>query len=345
MRLSQMLSSADYLNKQQHQQNGNQIELVDSTLTVRENEEFLFNCVVDSSKPAAEIKFSVLNLNDNLINLPEQMSPSFASSQQSSFSAQPLLASLVSSNTNVVKNTDKTFKTVYAARLKANLNDHGKTIACTAENGFSNQKWENKKTLNVLFAPICYHKPNYVYFTGINQTLNVECKILNANPARVSYKWDLNGINGNINFQPNNLVKSSSIHINNNINELKETNINNNIMPQAQGMLNMDQQSGWNPNLGASYYSSADYNKIYNTLETDSMTSKFQWKPTGLNDFGEIKCIATNEIGSTECTYELKLGGVPNPPTDCNYILKNTSAIISCQVGFHQVTFRLTSLT
>lgn len=50
--------------------------------------------------------------------------------------SQASLTSLVSSNTNLIRNSDKTFKTIYSARLKANLNDHGKTIACNAENDF-----------------------------------------------------------------------------------------------------------------------------------------------------------------------------------------------------------------
>lgn len=70
---------------------------------------------------------------------------------------------------------------------------------------------------------------------------------------------------------------------------------------------------------------------------TIDANSRFKWRPTSMRDFGLVKCKATNEIGSTECSYELKLGGVPNPPTDCTHVLKNTSAIISCQVGFHQV--------
>lgn len=98
----------------------------------------------------------------------------------------------------------------------------------------------------------------------------------------------------------------------------------------------------------------------------EGFTSRFKWRPTSIDDFGEVRCKATNEIGTTECIYELKLGGeltdhsallkltakklislslsslnpqgVPNPPTDCTHTLKNSSAIISCQVGFHQVS-------
>ena len=76
-------------------------------------------------------------------------------------------------------------------------------------------------------------------------------------------------------------------------------------------------------------------NKMSN-LVNDGLTSRFKWRPTSMSDFGEVKCKATNEIGTTECIYEIKLGGVPNPPTECSHVLKNTSAIISCQVGFHQ---------
>ena len=41
----------------------------------------------------------------------------------------------------------------------------------------------------------------------------------------------------------------------------------------------------------------------------ESLNNRFKWKPTSLKDFGTVKCKASNEIGSTECTYELKLGG------------------------------------
>jgi hypothetical protein len=77
-------------------------------------------------------------------------------------------------------------------------------------------------------------------------------------------------------------------------------------------------------------------NSKMTNIVNEGLHSKFKWRPTSMNDFGEIRCKATNEIGSTECIYEIKLGGMPNPPTDCGFTLKNSSAIISCQVGFHQ---------
>lgn len=302
MRLSPMLTSNEFLNKKYQydkpNMNNNQIELVENTLTVRENEELLFNCVVDSSKPAADIRFSVTNILDSAKTSPDPSAYASASS----------LTSLVSSNTNILKNNDKTFKTIYSARLKANLNDHGKTLTCNAENGFSNQKWENKKTLNVLFAPICYHEPNFVYHIGINQTLNVECRILNANPARISYKWDLNNINGNINFQANIQNPSKSQENLNNILKDSQPNLQNDLnIPLAERLLGSE--SNKLNTFQNSYHSNSEYSKVYSTLESDSLVNRFKWKPTSLNDFGEIKCIASNEIGSTECVYELKLGG------------------------------------
>ena len=108
-----------------------QFDLIDGTLTVRENEEFFINCVVESSKPAASIIFS-----------SNSDSPSTPDSNA--------LSSVLSSNSNVFRNVDHTLKTVFSARLKANLKDHGKVITCKADNGFSNQKWENKKVLNIL---------------------------------------------------------------------------------------------------------------------------------------------------------------------------------------------------
>lgn len=75
----------------------------------------------------------------------------------------------------------------------------------------------------------------------------------------------------------------------------------------------------------------------FSSLVNDGLVSKFKWRPTSMSDFGQIVCKATNEIGTTECLYEIRLGGVPNPPFECSHTVKNTSAIISCQVGFHQV--------
>ena len=148
--------------------------MIDTSITVRENEEFFINCAVESSKPAADIYFSMSNgAGGNQIagsngiitfnSLTEQKenedddengySPALTSlysglSQQTTTTQQP--SSLISSSSNVAKNSDRTFKTVHTSHLKVSSDDHGKVITCKAENGFSNQKWENKKLLNVL---------------------------------------------------------------------------------------------------------------------------------------------------------------------------------------------------
>ena len=123
---------------------------------------------MESSKPAADIKFSISsNVGGGNVIVGESISnnnyflnslPSSAGGGNSlanffstiSTTTLPPVQSIISSSTNVAKNNDRTFKTVHSAKLKANLDDHGKVITCKAENGFSNQKWENRKLLNVL---------------------------------------------------------------------------------------------------------------------------------------------------------------------------------------------------
>ena len=164
--LQEIYNSNKHINKYQQQQD-QAYELTESSLTVRENEEFLINCNVESSKPAADIKFSISsnvgggnvivgesisNNNYFLNSLPSSAGGNSLANFFSTISTTtlPPVQSIISSSTNVAKNNDRTFKTVHSAKLKANLDDHGKVITCKAENGFSNQKWENRKLLNVL---------------------------------------------------------------------------------------------------------------------------------------------------------------------------------------------------
>lgn len=108
---------------------GNKASESDNVLMIKENDELIVNCIVERSKPAAKIDFLI----------GEQDSKG--------------LKSLVLTSSNVLKNPDKSFKTVYTAKLKAHVDDQGKAIMCRAENGVSNQKWENRKTLNILRKP------------------------------------------------------------------------------------------------------------------------------------------------------------------------------------------------
>ena len=168
------------LNKQQiSETSGSQLnnpsgyELLDTSITVRQNEEFIIVCAVESSRPAAEIRFALLDsstanggnddpplinslhsLNSNTMQSYLTLSPNiFATPAPPQPALIPLStqpASVIDSSSIVTANSDKTLKTVHTARLRVTRADHNKVISCKAENGFSNQKWENKKLLNVL---------------------------------------------------------------------------------------------------------------------------------------------------------------------------------------------------
>jgi hypothetical protein len=186
---------------------------------------------------------------------------------------------------------------------------------------------------------VCKDPPRFVYYVGINQTINIECRISNANPLRITYEWNLDNFNINTRFSNGN---QNMLTESDNNNEVNNNNIETNI-PTAQRMLNANGQlvDPQNENIISNQISSQSFNQFNSNSKmsqmiNDGLTSRFKWRPTSINDFGQVKCKATNEVGSTDCLYEIRLGGVPNPPTECNHVLKNTSAIISCQVGFHQ---------
>lgn len=222
----------------------------ESVLKIREHDEVIVTCLVEKSKPPAIINFSLGN-------------------------EKPM--SIVSLNTNTFKNEDKTYKTIYTIKLKANLADQGKLLSCNAHNTISNQKWENRRILDIQYVPQCEHQKGHQFYVGINQTTTIECRIKKANPNIISFDWHLT---------------PSMNHYNLFIEKIK--------------------------------------------FHNEGFSSKFKYTPRSIDDFGKLVCKASNEIGSNECLYELKLGGIPNPPFDCTYYLKNSSAIIFCQLGFHQ---------
>jgi len=333
-----VLPAMSRLNKK-YELKENPFELMDNSITVRENEEFFINCVVDSSKPAADIKFSMSRNVGASSEDNNKILRNFNSTEKLFRSA----SSLISTDMNIVRNSDRTFKTVHNTRLKVTQDDHGKVITCKAENGYSNQKWENKKLLNVLCkfsfffckifilrkelifvffnskdAPVCQDPAYFTYYAGINQTIDVDCRVLSANPSKVTFEWNFDMIN----YRPNRVNKLENDFPNFNLAYLKNQQIPQSSMletssPSAESLIMQDKDET-------------------NGKANDAFKSSFKFRPTSLHDFGQVKCKIANEIGSTECVYELKLGGIPNPPTDCTYVLKNTSAIISCQVGFHQ---------
>ena len=44
-------------------------------------------------------------------------------------------------------------------------------------------------------------------------------------------------------------------------------------------------------------------------IQSNGFTSKLNWQPRKMEDFGSITCRGTNEIGDGECKIELQLGG------------------------------------
>jgi hypothetical protein len=71
-------------------------------------------------------------------------------------------------------------------------------------------------------------------------------------------------------------------------------------------------------------------------LKANGFVSRINVTPKSMNDFGEITCIASNGLESSECRIQLKLGGAPNPPYDCFYKENNKTIIIECKPGFDQ---------
>lgn len=260
-------------------------EMTEKVLTTKENDELLVTCVVEKSKPAAEI--GLLVIEDYKIENAGELNAS--------------TLKLVSSNTDVTKNDDQTFKTLFTSNLKVTPDDHGKMITCNADNGYSNQKWENRRVLNVLcmsymhvkfsikwqlslffftlVAPVCKDQENFQYFIGINQSITIECRIKNANPKLVNYDWHFLNNRNFIDYTISSAETTASTQITNKKGVIaKSNNVSTTISKKTAN-------------------------------DVDRFVSKIKVKPKSIRDFGEIKCIAANDMGITSCSYELKLGG------------------------------------
>lgn len=114
-----------------------------NTVSIRENDELVITCTVNSSKPAANISIwiwkrsSRRSLDTNLITHDEDY--------ESNDSRK-----LDIIDSYVIKNKDFTLKTVASAKITPTRYDNHKIIACIAENSGLNEKWESKRILNVL---------------------------------------------------------------------------------------------------------------------------------------------------------------------------------------------------
>lgn len=101
-----------------------------STASLREDDELIINCTVNSSKPAAEI---TILLTPSVANIHDDESKKLD------------IVDFYST-----RNKDYTMKSVAVARYKVNRYDNQKSISCIAENIPLDEKWETKRSLNVL---------------------------------------------------------------------------------------------------------------------------------------------------------------------------------------------------
>jgi hypothetical protein len=101
-----------------------------SSISVKENDELLVNCSVNSSKPAANLSIWIL--------------PNHRTSNDDDTRKVEL------NELFTVKNKDFTLKTIGIARIIVNRFDNLKSVTCIAENNALDEKWETKKILNVL---------------------------------------------------------------------------------------------------------------------------------------------------------------------------------------------------
>lgn len=163
---------------------------------------------------------------------------------------------------------------------------------------------------------MCKDPPKFTYYVGINQSVNIECRVLNANPSRITYEWNLNQIN-TASYQ-NGYV---SLNLNNkNLDQDQDEDS----ISMHEALINSPDLILRDENLERKHFYSSSSSSPYlqkqmqqaqvsNTKSinfvNEGLTSRFKWRPTSLNDFGQVICKATNEIGTTECTYEIKLGG------------------------------------
>ena len=123
--------------------------------------------------------------------------------------------------------------------------------------------------------------------------MTVECRIANANPNRITFDWNLDNLNINVqnrrnyynDFESPTADKMMLINPNEDLGLIKS-------FPTPMPIFNNQE------NLPK-----------FSNLVSEGLSSKFNWRPNSLSDFGEIKCQASNEIGSAECIYEIKLGG------------------------------------
>jgi hypothetical protein len=116
-----------------------------STISIKENDELMITCSVNSSKPAANISIWVVR--DSFAKKRSILSSNFPNRFVDEDYESKRLDII---DTHSIKNNDFTLKTVATAKLTVKRFENHKMISCIAENPVLNEKWETKRTLNVL---------------------------------------------------------------------------------------------------------------------------------------------------------------------------------------------------
>ena len=101
-----------------------------SSVSIKENDVLTVNCTVNISKPAANISIWLVP-NHRLYT--DKGSRKLSIYQFKTF-----------------KNLDMTLRSVAIAKFEVKRGDNQKSVICVAENTALNEKWETKRSLNVL---------------------------------------------------------------------------------------------------------------------------------------------------------------------------------------------------
>ena len=135
--------------------------LTSNTISIRENDELVISCNVNSSKPAANLSLWVLKRpltnyhkltrrNSILDNQLDNIKFDDEYSSREAASLNDDIRKLDILDKNIAKNRDLTLRTSVTSKLVVNRHDNHKLVACIGENTVLNEKWETKKILNVL---------------------------------------------------------------------------------------------------------------------------------------------------------------------------------------------------
>jgi hypothetical protein len=125
-------TSNNYINRNSVSESSGNI--LSSSITIRENDELVINCTVNISKPAADLS----------IWIAHSLSPSFIDTNEDGMRKLDII------DFYSLRNKDYTMKSIAVAKYKVSRLDNQKSIICVAENLPLDEKWETKRSLNVL---------------------------------------------------------------------------------------------------------------------------------------------------------------------------------------------------